>query len=342
MRKIAWFALAASLSTAAPPVAAVPVAGLYEAAVPVADQNTRLRDPALREALGIVMVRVTGQRDFSSGPGGPLLDRTNTFLQGYGYESVPNGLQLRARFDARAVDRELRALGLPVWGINRISHQIWIALRDGGSPDTLLDQAGATTRAATLLAAADQRGIPLVFPAMDATDRKLANFRSVWNGDFGGIRGAAARYTPDLVVVVRAGREAGAWLSRWTVLKDDGSEEQWSRLQPTLEQSLAEGMHELADRQARRFAVQTGTQQDIAVVVSGVRSVDDYGRVLNYLRKLNPVRAAFVEQVAGGDVHFRLQVEGEPQLLPRVIAAGSVLRAQDDSSLRELRYSLAR
>lgn len=320
----------------------MPVRGLYDATVPVADQSPRLREQGLRQALETVMIRASGLRDFSSSTGAPLLERTNTFLQGYGYESGAGGLQLKARFDPRAVDRSLRELGLPVWGINRLSHQVWIAIRNDGQASAVLDASGAAARTAALLAVADRRGIPLSFPDMDATDQQLANFRTVWDGDFTGIRGAARRYNPDVLVVVRVGREGDAWLSRFTLLRDDGKEEQWSRRLGSLEQSLSEGMDELADRQARRFAVETGTQQEIEIVVTGIQSLEDYARVFDYLRRLNPVRAAFVEEVGAGQVRFRLNVEGDPQLLPRVIASGSLLREPEGNPASGLRYTLGR
>lgn len=330
------------LVTVSGPSAAVPVRELYVASVPIADQGPRAREAGVRDALEAVLVRVSGQRGFATGRGSPLLDRPNSFLQGFGYETSPGGLRLKARFDPRAIDGALRELGLPVWGINRLSHQVWIAIRDDGQPRALLDAAGAAARAPSLLAAAELRGIPLEFPAMDATDRKLAGFNSVWNGDFGGVRGAARRHNPDVVVVVRAERNADAWLTRMTVLKDDGQEEHWSRLHQTLEQSLAEAFHELADRQAQRFAVQTGSQQDMLVEVDGIAAIGDYARVLDYLRRLNPVRAVFVEEVGGDRVRYRLVVEGDPQLLPRVIASGSLLQPQPGTVPAALRYSLAR
>lgn len=342
MRKIAWFALAFGLAAVSGPAPAVPVRDLYNAAVPVADQSPRLREGALKQALETVMVRVSGQRDFATGRGAPLLERTTGFLQGYGYETGSTGLQLKARFDPRAIDGALRELGLPVWGINRLSHQVWIAIRNDGQASAVLDAAGATARAPALQTTADRRGIPLSFPGMDATDRKLVTFREVWDGDFTGIRGAARRYNPDAVVVVRAGRDGDAWLARFTLLRDDGREDHWSRLQPTLEQSLTEGFHELADRQAQHFAVQTGFQQEVLVDVTGIGGIEDYARVLEYLRRLNPVRGVHVEAVRTGQVRYRVRVEGDPQLLPRVIAAGSLLRAQDGAPAGALRYALAR
>lgn len=328
VRKIAGFALAAVVAAGSGPAAAVPVRDLYAGTVAVNDQSAAQREKVMRQALETVLVRVTGDRNFASGRGALLLDRPNAFLQGYGYEAVPGGgLQLKARFDSRAVDTALRELGLPVWGINRPSYQAWIVLRDDGQPAALLDAGAATARAAALLATAERRGIPLTFPALDATASRRLDLRALWDGNLSAVREAARRDRPDGVLVVRARRDGASWLGQFSVLRDDGADEEWSRLMPTLEQVLAEGLHELADRQASRFAVQTGFQQDLRLAVEGVDSIEDYARVQDYLRRLNPVRSVFVEAVAGDRVQFRVLVEGDPQLLPRVVAAGSLLQA---------------
>lgn len=109
------FVLAAALAA---PVAAQtgPVADPYEGRATVADQSAASRDQGLRGALAEVVDRVSGP-GAAAGAAAALLARAGQFVQRYAY--VPDagaGLQLVARFDQNAVDGQLRALGLPVWG----------------------------------------------------------------------------------------------------------------------------------------------------------------------------------------------------------------------------------
>ena len=328
MRLPARFA-ALVLLAAALPAAAVPVRGLYEASVPVSDQSPQLRDPALRRALSSVLVRVTGMRDPAAAVS--VLDRASVLVQGYGYEAAPGGtgLRLRAQFDPRAVDAALRNLGLPVWGDNRLSHIAWIALRDDGQPKSVLDGQGVAARAPAIAAAAEARGLPFAFPALDALERKQVSFNEVWSGNFAGIQSASPRYNANLILVARIGREGGRWLARWSVLNNAGASEEWAAAHDSLEQALAAGIDELADRQARRFATQPGSQRELQLQVSGVDSLQDYGRVLNYLRGLNPVRSVQVDSARDGELTLRLQVEGDPEALARAIIAGRTLRREE-------------
>lgn len=328
MRLSACFA-AIALLVASLPATAIPMRGLYEASVPVPDQSPQQREPALRRALEAVLVRVTGQRH--PGVASSLLDRANVLVQGYGYENAPGGtgLRLRAQFDPRAVDASLRALGVPVWGTNRLSHVVWIALRDDGQQRGLLDAPGIAARAPAVAATAEARGLPFVYPQLDATERKLATFNDVWAGKFAGVQGASRNYNANLMLIGRVGREGGTWVGRWTVINNVGATDEWTVALPTLEEALAAGIHELADRQAQRFSIQAGSAREQRLRVAGVDSLADYGRVLNYVRGLNPVRGAQVESVRAGEMTLRLQVEGDPDLLQRVIVAGRTLRRSD-------------
>ncbi|WP_028081869.1 DUF2066 domain-containing protein [Solimonas soli] len=87
----------------------------YEGRVGVADQSAASRDQGLREALAQVVGRVSGVD--ALGSAAPVLGRAAQYVQQYGFTQEPGGaLQLVARFDKTAVDAQLRALGLPVWG----------------------------------------------------------------------------------------------------------------------------------------------------------------------------------------------------------------------------------
>jgi uncharacterized protein len=345
MRLTACFAVAAAALLAAPAAHAVPLRGLYEASVPVADQNPQGRDPALRQALQTVLVRVTGTRNLPEPAASTLLARATTLVQGYGYEAAPtgNGLRLRARFDPRAVEAALRSQGVAVWGANRLSHIVWLALRDDGQPRGVLDGAAIAARAGAVLATAEARGLPFTFPSLDATDRQLVTFNELWSGSYAGAVGASRRYNADVVLVGRVGRENNRWIGRWTLLNNAGAAEEWGGVHDTLEQALAAGVDELADRQAQRFSTQAGSAQELRLQVTGVNSLADYGRALNYLRGLNPVRNAQVESAQGDALVLRLRVEGDPRTLARVIAAGSVMRPDDNSGFgSELSYVLVR
>lgn len=328
-RSLLKYLPAALLAACAATAHAAAVPWIYQATAPAADQSAESRERALREALGTVLVRVTGDRWAAvAGPAQTLLPRAGQLVQGYGFEAgAAGGLELRAQFDARAVEAALRAQGLPVWGASRPTHLVWLALRDDGQPRALLDEAGAAARTPALLAAANARGIPLAFPRLEP-DGAAPTVNEVFAGNDDPIREASRAYGADRVVVIRMGRSDGQWLGRWTLLYASGAQEEWSMPGVSLEQALAEGLHALADREAAQLALRaSGSVRELRVIVSGVQSLADYARALNYLRGLAPVKAAAVDRVEQDRVGFLLRVEGEPGALERLIAAGAVLQA---------------
>jgi hypothetical protein len=88
----------------------------YEARIPVADESDAARGPALREALSAVIARISG--DSAPMQAGSLLDQASALVQRFGYQKEPdNSLVLVAAFDGNALERRLKAMGLPVWGV---------------------------------------------------------------------------------------------------------------------------------------------------------------------------------------------------------------------------------
>lgn len=94
-----------------------PGANAYEGRAPVGDQSTAARDAGLRQALAQVIERVSGPG--SSSNAAAVLAHAPQLVQRYGYDNGDGGaLQLVASFDGNAVDNQLRAAGLPVWGVS--------------------------------------------------------------------------------------------------------------------------------------------------------------------------------------------------------------------------------
>ena len=129
-------ALAAALG--AGPAAGGQVSGLYEADVRVGDRGAGERRRALGQALGEVVVRVSGERSAARNPVvSEALREPDAYLQQFGYVtlgrpgtgpgSLPvDALHLRAAFDPGEVDRLLGDAGLPIWGRTRPTLVGWI------------------------------------------------------------------------------------------------------------------------------------------------------------------------------------------------------------------------
>ena len=328
-----WLAavLAAGLALcfAGGPAGAARVQGLYQAEASFDGD----RDAAFREALGVVLVRITGRRDVTDRPEvAPLLANAAAYAQQF---SQPAPDRFWAAFDGAALERELGQLGQPIWGTERPSTLLWIAVDAGGgkrfvvaSGDELAEEAALREE---LLAAARSRGLPMVFPLMDADDRAHASFAEVWGGFEDSILAASARYGADAVLVGRLATD-DLGRGRWTLHAADGVE-RWSG-------AIPESIDRLADLFAARFAVvPSGESRVVRLEVTGVDSIADYGRISRFLGSLTAVESLGVETVEGDTIAFRVSLRGGAETLDEAIRLGGLLRPD---GLRPLSYQVAK
>jgi uncharacterized protein len=329
-----WLALAAAVGfgLAPAPSEAARVAGLYQAEVEYAGD----RQAAFRAALGEVLVRITGRTNMAQRPEvAPLLQNAATYAQQF---SQPAHDRFWAAFDGMALEQELGRLGLPVWGAERPSTLVWIAMDAGGgrrfvvSSGAELDEEVAIHE--EVLEVAAHRGIPMVFPLMDAEDRARASFAEVWGGFDDSIVAASARYGADMVLLGRLG--AGELdRGRWTLYGPDGTD-RWTG-------SVAESIGRLADGFAARYAVvSSGETRTVRLAVTGVSSIEDYGRVSRFLGGLTAVESFGVETVEGDEIVFRVAMRGEPATLDEAVRLGGVLRVARERGAHDLSYHVAR
>lgn len=313
------------LLAAAPAARAERVVGLYQAEVAVEGD----RDQAFSDALAAVLVRMTGRRDAPARPEIlPLLENARTYAQQFRH---PAPGRLWVAFDGTALERELTGLGQPVWGAERPVTLLWIAI-DGESGKRFVmaserefEEEGALRDA--LAQAAGRRGIPLIYPLMDAEDRGRASFAEVWGGFDDSILEASMRYGADAILVGRLNAD-DLEHGRWTLL-EDGVARRWTG-------SVPESIDRLADLFAARFAVVfSGGVRSVRLTVSGVDSVEAYGRASRFLTRLTAIDSLLVESVEQDRVVFHARLRGTPAALDEAVKLGGLLipEASDSDGL---------
>jgi hypothetical protein len=272
---------------------------LFDAEVVVPNQTAGVRSRAMRSALEEVLVRVAGQDAvLSTAPAKQMLKKPDALVQQYRYfnepESEPPLLKLWVRFDGDAILKSLQQQGQAYWGNER---------------------------------PAKQRGVPVVFPLMDLQDQSQVRFSDIWGGFFENVMAASKRYNPQAVLIGRLNRStSGGWSSRWH-LEVAGKPSAWSDSRQQLDKLAQQGIEDTADILASRFAVARGggNLNTVSISVSGVDSLSDYARLSAYLRGLTAVVDVQVEQVAGAEIDYALQLSGSLEDLTRTVTIGTVL-----------------
>ena len=318
-------------------VGAAVVSDLYEAQIRVAGKDPAQRNAAFAQALVEVATKVSGVRQPEAYSAfAEVSPRAGDYVQQFRYESGPAdpegaaGLILWVSFDPDAVDALLRRAGLPVWGRTRPSVVVWLAVQSGRGRRLL----GAGEEIAEgLRASAARRGVDLVLPLLDLEDQSRLTSTDVWGGFNDNVAGASRRYQSDTVLVGRAYQVVPqVWESRWELLSQ-GLSHSWTSRGADLQQVLADGIGEMADVLARRFANRATPlgSGPVVLAVRGVRTLEDYARTLSYLRELTPVAEVFVSNVEADRVSFAVTASGGRPALEQVIALGRTLNRIGDA-----------
>jgi hypothetical protein len=304
--------------------AAAAAADMQVVRLPVASQGANEREAVLLQALEQAMQRLTG--------GGAAIDpvvterllaKPNRFVQQYKYEQRADGLELVVTVDLRGLARGLAAEGVPTWSPDRPPVLVWLALERGG--ERLLVGADGTDGVRSVLGeAAEDRGVRLMLPLLDAEDLSRVQVADLWGGFADPILDASGRYGTRTVLVGRIHSEAGQRVARWSLYTDAGGDS-WRGSASTDNELLGQAMGELAQRLRPMYArlLRDEATQTLRLRVDGVRDLAAYTRLERYLQELAGVRSAQPLGVSADSVVFELGLSTDPR---RVL--GSLSRAR--------------
>lgn len=341
MRSLSRLLAVAVVMLAASPAGAVTLDNLYDASVEVVGKGADTRTEGFRRALEQTIIRVSGSSAVLSSPDiAELLEAPERFVQQYRYEALDTGdggdsgaageepaptHRLDVSFAGARLDDALRELGIVAWGRQRPEVLVWLAVDDGGER-YIVDADGSSPTHSELMAQADERGLPLLLPLLDVTDRSRLEFVDISAGFLDAVERASDRYRAEAVLVGHLQRLGGGWKADWNLL-GVGERRAWSARARALDDAVASGVHGATDRLAAALAGRTGVRTALRLRVQAVDSLADYARVGNYLNSLVRVRSASVARVTPREAVFAVDLQGRPEDLERTIALGNTLVA---------------
>lgn len=340
------------LLVASQPVYAIKVSGLYQAIAPVSDESTAKRQPAIKQALIQVLIKLTGDRNIvKSGEIGGLLEHPERFVQQFRYQQtqktdmggVETGeteKELWVQFDETILNDAIRKFGLTLWGKERPSILVWLAY-ENKNIRRLVSFEESPEYIDMLDKHATARGVSLLFPLLDLEDSSKMSVSDVWAGFKEPILNASQRYQSDIVLTGKLKQTTPSlWESKWTIYSN-GTEMSYASQGEIAEIALEEGINELVDRLANEYAnAVSGGTEVLELVISDVKTVDDYARALAYLQSIQAVTEVQVKQVRENEVQFEVISHGGITAINKSIALGRTLESLDNSE--QLNYRLIR
>ena len=296
-------------------------------------QVVRTQQEEIRFALIEVLTRVTGRLDVALEPA--MADMLNNAQQFVVQSGTIDRDTFLVTFDARALESALIAREQPIWGPERPLTVLWLAIDDGqgerdvlAAADSIGDQSQALQALKTefreeIFAIGEERGLPLALPLMDLEDMSTIDFVDIWAGFGSQIEQASARYGADSVVSGRARVSSFGVEVDWTLIRGgqrislgDGT--------------LRNGLDRLADFYASEFSTFGGTRSTI-ISISGVETLEDYGRVMRYLESLSILESIGTEIDFNDDaLSVRVDARGSSVVVERILGLSPMLTPGSD------------
>jgi uncharacterized protein len=304
-------------------------AELYQASVPVADRSEASQAAAFEAALKIVLVRVTGRRAAEEDPAlAPLVASARRYVQQY--RAAPDN-QLWVAFDSAAIDRWLTQNDQPIWGRERPSTYMWLAVQTAPQSGVIITSEDTSELKASIDAAALERGAPLLWPSAADLARDHLDYTAVVSAAPGTLADLAHRSGADGTLIGRASNTTGAALVRWTYLFQDHNNE--------FSGAAVEGINRAADNYAAIFAI-SGSSAPVDLEVTGVADLKDYAAAQSYLESLAFISHVSVEGLNGDMVRFRVTTRGGADALRHALSLSGRLQPIEAAENGILRFQL--
>lgn len=308
------------------------------------DSTAHQRNDVLSSALAQVIVRISGQQNsLTLGPVKQWLSRPADYLVSYVYEQPTqrdldyrsvralsaSGLWLRLIFDYTSLAQTMRENGVPVWGRSRPRVMLWWGL-DNDARRALIGREDQTGYASAFKQGAALRGIPLIFPKLDAEDQaRVGGVAGVFGFAADPILQGSKRYAADAVLVGRAKRLGNqSWQASWQLLVN--GESYWFEETAQSVEKLAErALISVAEQLSALYAVTTtfGENDQVDLRIIEVANHQTYVAVQRYLERLNVVSKVHLSQVRGEQLQYSIQLDGDVGQLQKALSLDGKLVA---------------
>jgi uncharacterized protein len=284
---------------------------LYQGLAPLADRSEASQEGAFQAALRAVLVKVTGRRGADQDPAlVPLVSSARRYVQQY--RAAPDG-QILVTFDGAAIDRWLTQNDQPLWGRERPTTVLWLAVQTGPQTGAVVTAEDTSELKLAIDAAAMLRGAPVVWPSAADLARNHLDYAGIVSTSAGTLADVGHRLGGDGTLIGRANGATDAAVVRWTFLyQDHGSE---------FTGPAVEGIHRAADTYAGLYAV-TGALAPVDIEVAGIADLKDYAAAQSYLESLSFISHVDVESLSGDTVRFRLTTRGGAESLHALALGG--------------------
>ncbi|GAA0439297.1 DUF2066 domain-containing protein [Aeromonas salmonicida] len=318
-------------------VSAAQVTDLYQGKAPTSGDMVA----AQSQALGDVLVKVTGKRDILTQPDVvKALAAPGDYVQHYGYQDVGPVKFLKADFNVAKVNALISQSKFALLGPARPQMALWLVINEGER--RILPDQSSDGWASALRTQSQAMGLPVSIPLMDLDDNMAVNATDVWGRFAAPILQASQRYGAEMVVLGKLTPEGDKWSIDWGLYGPKAGGELAELTRGSSSGTQAEVAQHFADELAawlvQNYGLRiSGVASSQTLVVEGLSGIDGMITVQKMLQGMASVTKVTIGKLEGDKVTFDLSLQGDKAELIRGLQLESRLRQIDDND-SGLRY----
>jgi len=314
-------------------IAANELQPIYEYELPI-QENTAVGDQAqfIRQGITEVLVRASGSEKVLQSPiVKEALNTPDKYVKQLSYHQRPNtGRSIKILFNEKLINQLLNKAQQPAIVKQRPLVLVWLMVEKGGTPYSVGNDSDPII-ANEMSKALTKRAIPFTFPLLDLTDVSEVAELEVWNGTLDSLQKGIKRYEPEAVLLGRLKNNVNQWQSSWTLLRGNENTT-WTSEGKNIEILLNEAAETLSlrlvdpnSKSMANITTEAATTQYLSIAITGILNMEQYAKVLDYLRQLPSVVEVEVTQIMPEKTVFNLQTTTDKATLIKSINEGSLL-----------------
>ena len=309
---------------------------LYSANMVVADQSTASRNSAIKEMLGLVLVKVSGQSKIAQNSQiKAALKSALSFASEFSFSDEPTGTVLSVSFNEVLIDRLLKKNGFTLWDSRRPTVMLWMVYETDDGTRTLLNSQTQEPLLDVAKQIAAVRGLPLLLPIWDLDDQLNVSVGDIWGQFDEKVAVANSRYVSDYMVLAKVTNHGISHQVSWSVFKMASSVDIFGHASSDISmtgtdetadiaQALSEIVNQSTDFFAAQYSVDTSESEgELIFTLTNVDSLTTYAKIKQYLKSIKAVEEVTLISAKSNEYRFKISLLGSTQSFLEVIGLDS-------------------
>lgn len=272
-----------------------------------------------------------------------LVEDEQTLLLSEGFDtsdasqvSIPLQYLLNVDFSPEALTKEMKNLGLPVWGNVRPNIMLWGIVESEGERD-LIGIAGNNDLLKVVSDIADNYALPVSFPQADGIDKELVSMSGLWGLFPDSINEAKKRYSANGNVMVRFYQSvSGLWSANWLFQLNEltyAGSVQNSSLKDVSDNLVSFMAKILSERFSIQVDPSTAENNTIYLEVSNINTFKDYVDLQSFLSGLTPVKSFSISSLEGPVISLLVELNSSSNQFNEYLSLSGKFKYIETSSV---------